>query len=110
MTLYLYALSRTLELSVKTLLWLVPASSALIINKYFFSLDEIVENVRAVSEATDTIMEEERDRQTEAMRTCMQLLDSSVEHYENLILLRDDLRFRTKPQYPPVIELSSSEF
>lgn len=65
--------------------------------------------MRAVSEATDNIMEEERDRQTEAMRACMQLLDSSVEHYENLILLRDDLRYRSKPQYPPVIELSSSE-
>lgn len=69
----------------------------------------MVENVLAVTQATDAVIEEERDRQAEAMRACMKLLDSSVEHYENLILLRDDLRLCKKRQHPPVIELSSSE-
>ncbi|CAH2104473.1 unnamed protein product [Euphydryas editha] len=74
------------------------------------TLDEMVENVFTISQATDTAMEEERDRQAEAVRACVQLLDTSAEHYENLILLRDELRKREKPfQHPPIIELSSSE-
>ncbi|KAM3964757.1 uncharacterized protein ACR2FA_001147 [Aphomia sociella] len=72
-------------------------------------LDDIVEKVLTVSQATDTTVEEERERQADAMRVCVKLLDASTEHYENLVLLRDELRQREpKKQYPPTIEASSS--
>ncbi|XP_037297973.1 uncharacterized protein LOC119190335 [Manduca sexta] len=74
-------------------------------------LDDVVEKVLAVSQATDTTMAGEQKRQTAAMRTCVELLDASTEHYENLALLRDELRQRdiVKKQHPPTIDLSSIE-
>ncbi|XP_050361492.1 uncharacterized protein LOC126780871 [Nymphalis io] len=74
------------------------------------ALDEMVENVLTVRQATDVAMKEERDRQAAAVKACVQLLDTSAEHYENLTLLRDELRKREKTlHHPPIIELSSSE-
>nr|XP_026487683.1 uncharacterized protein LOC113394550 [Vanessa tameamea] len=74
------------------------------------ALDEMVENVLNVRQATEVAMEEEKDRQATAVRACVQLMDTSAEHYENLTLLRDELRKREKTlQHPPVIELSTSE-
>lgn len=63
-----------------------------------------------VSQATDTAMEMEKERQTAALRACVELLDSSATHYENLVLLRDELRLRNfmGKQHPPIIEISSS--
>ncbi|KAJ8726467.1 hypothetical protein PYW07_001165 [Mythimna separata] len=73
-------------------------------------LDDMVEKVLTVSQATDSTMEVEKDRQTNAVRVCVDLLDASAEHYENLVLLRDELRKREKlkKQHPPVIVPSSS--
>ncbi|XP_049870461.1 uncharacterized protein LOC126369897 [Pectinophora gossypiella] len=69
-------------------------------------LDDMVEKVLTVSQATDKTMEVEKDRQAAAVRVCVDLLDASAEHYEHLVLFRDDLR-RRKHQ-PPTIEPSSS--
>ncbi|XP_075991631.1 uncharacterized protein LOC142986883 [Anticarsia gemmatalis] len=71
-------------------------------------LDDMVEKVLAVNQATDETMEVEHGRQTAAVRVCVELLDASVDHYENLVLLRGELRKRekTKKQYPPVVDLS----
>ncbi|KAJ0181961.1 hypothetical protein K1T71_002683 [Dendrolimus kikuchii] len=75
-------------------------------------LDDMVEKVLTVSQATDTTLEVERERQTGAMRACLDLLDASTEHYEHLVLLRDELRKRdtVKHQQPPAIEPSASSF
>ena len=72
-------------------------------------LDDMVEKVLTVSQATDATMEVEKDRQANAVRVCVELLDASAEHYENLVLLRDELRKREKlkNQHPPTIVLSS---
>ncbi|XP_028037328.1 uncharacterized protein LOC114248324 [Bombyx mandarina] len=74
-------------------------------------LDDMVENVLTVSQATDATLEVERGRQAAAVKVCVELLDASTEHYEQLALLRDELQKRNvmKRQYPPAIELSSSE-
>ncbi|CAG9784301.1 unnamed protein product [Diatraea saccharalis] len=74
-------------------------------------LDDMVEKVLTVSKVTDATMEVERDRQTAAMKACVDLLDSTVEHYEHLMLLKDDLRNseRTNKQQPPAIEPSGSD-
>lgn len=71
----------------------------------------MVEKVLTVSQATDVTMEVERHRQAAAMKVCVELLDTSTEHYEHLMLLRDELRKREKPikQLPPVIEPSGSD-
>ncbi|KAJ2953734.1 hypothetical protein O0L34_g1357 [Tuta absoluta] len=69
-------------------------------------LDEMVESVLTVSQATDKLMEIERERQLGTVRACVELLDASSEHYEHLSLLRQELRWRK--QHPPVIEPSSS--
>ncbi|PZC77271.1 uncharacterized protein LOC110376962 [Helicoverpa armigera] len=73
-------------------------------------LDDMVEKVLSVSQATDVTMEVERERQAAAVRVCVELLDASAEHYENLVLLRDELRKREKMkrQFPPAIEPSST--
>ncbi|XP_022820886.1 uncharacterized protein LOC111352561 [Spodoptera litura] len=73
-------------------------------------LDDMVEKVLSVSQATDSTMEVERERQAAAVRVCVDLLDASAEHYENLVLLRDELRKREKlkKQFPPTIESSST--
>ncbi|XP_072937300.1 uncharacterized protein [Epargyreus clarus] len=74
-------------------------------------LDDMVENVLRVSQATDTTMGVERVRQAVAVRACVELLDASAEHYEHLALLRDELRRRDAPrllQHPPAIEPSTS--
>ncbi|XP_052747637.1 uncharacterized protein LOC116413779 [Galleria mellonella] len=72
-------------------------------------LDDMVEKVLTVSQATDTTVEEERGRQAAAMRVCVELLDTSTEHYENLMLLHDELHKREpNKQLPPAIEPSSS--
>lgn len=65
----------------------------------------MVEKVLTVSQATDSTMEVERGRQANAVRVCVELLDASAEHYENLVLLRDELRKREKlkKQHPPTI-------
>ncbi|XP_034826929.1 uncharacterized protein [Maniola hyperantus] len=75
-------------------------------------LDEMVENVLTASKKTDAAMEAEQERQGAEVRACVQLLDASAEHYETLILLKDDLKQWDKSniQRPPVIEPSSSEF
>lgn len=72
----------------------------------------MVENVLTVSQATDATMEVEKERQAAAVKACVELLDASADHYEHLVLLRDELRRREKMkmQQPPAIELSSSEF
>ncbi|XP_023942098.2 uncharacterized protein LOC112048685 [Bicyclus anynana] len=74
-------------------------------------VDEMLESVLTVSKATDAALDVERERQDAEIRACVQLLDASAEHYETLILLKDDLRQREKPniQHPPVIEPSTSE-
>lgn len=71
----------------------------------------MVERVLTVSQATDSTMEIERERQALAMKACMKLLDASTEHYEDLVLLSNELRKRdvAKQQKPPTIELSTSE-
>lgn len=71
----------------------------------------MVENVLTVSQATDATLEVERGRQAAAVKVCVELLDASTEHYEQLALLRDELQKRNvmKRQHPPAIELSSSE-
>ncbi|KAI5632250.1 hypothetical protein NE865_15057 [Phthorimaea operculella] len=69
-------------------------------------LDEMVESVLTVSQATDKLMEIERERQTGTVRACLELLDASNDHYEHLSLLRQELRQRK--QHPPVIEPSGS--
>lgn len=71
----------------------------------------MVEKVLTVSQATESTMNEEHNRQAAAVKVCVELLDTSAEHYENLVLLRDELRKREnmKKQHAPVIELSSSE-
>ncbi|VVD01696.1 unnamed protein product, partial [Leptidea sinapis] len=50
-------------------------------------------------------------RQAAAVGVCIKLLDASTEHYENLILLRNEFRRRDKGvlQHPPLVELSPSE-
>ncbi|XP_045761981.1 uncharacterized protein LOC123865155 [Maniola jurtina] len=75
-------------------------------------LDEMVENVLTVSKATDAAMDVEHERQGAEVRACIQLLDASADHYETLILLKDDLKQWDKSsiQHPPVIEPSSFEF
>lgn len=72
----------------------------------------MVENVLTVSQATDATMEVEKVRQAAAVKACVELLDASSDHYEHLVLLRDQLRQREmiKKQHPPAIELSVSEF
>ncbi|KAL0849346.1 hypothetical protein ABMA28_013661 [Loxostege sticticalis] len=74
-------------------------------------LDDMVEKVLTVSQATDATMEVERTRQAAAMRACAELLDTSAAHYEHLMLLREELRARDKPrkQMPPSIEPSGSD-
>ncbi|XP_013201264.1 uncharacterized protein LOC106143675 [Amyelois transitella] len=73
------------------------------------NLDDMVEKVLTVSQATDTVMLEEKNRQAAALRLCVELLDVSAEHYEHLVLLRDELARKDKPnQQPPVIEPSGS--
>ncbi|XP_053600528.1 uncharacterized protein LOC128669621 [Plodia interpunctella] len=72
------------------------------------NLDDMVEKVLTVSQATDTAMLEEKNRQAAALRLCVELLDVSAEHYEHLVLLRDELSRKDKPQRPPVIEPSGS--
>ncbi|CAB3230862.1 unnamed protein product [Arctia plantaginis] len=73
-------------------------------------LDAMVDKVLMLSQAADATMEVEQSRQAAAVRVCLQLLDASTEHYENLVVLRDELRKRDKLNFqaPPVIELSSS--
>ncbi|XP_038212365.1 uncharacterized protein LOC119832683 [Zerene cesonia] len=74
------------------------------------TLNEMVDTVLTVTRATETTLDEERDKQAEAVKVCVELLDVSTEHYENLILLRDDLRKRDKArQRPPAIEPSTSD-
>lgn len=68
----------------------------------------MVESVLTVSQATDKTMEVERERQAAAVRVCVELLDASADHYENLILLRDELCQRSKKNQPPAIEPSGS--
>lgn len=68
----------------------------------------MVESVLTVSQATDKTMEVERERQAAAVRVCVELLDASAEHYEHLVLLRDELRQRSKKHLPPAIEPSGS--
>lgn len=70
----------------------------------------MVDKVLMLSQAADATMEVEQSRQAAAVRVCLQLLDASTEHYENLVVLRDELRKRDKLNFqaPPVIELSSS--
>lgn len=72
----------------------------------------MVEDVLTVSQATDAVMDVEKERQSEAAKACVKLLDTSSDHYENLVLLREELRMRdrAKRQYPPAIELSSFDF
>ncbi|XP_045490832.1 uncharacterized protein LOC123690769 [Colias croceus] len=73
-------------------------------------LNEMVETVLTVTRATETTLDGERDKQAEAVKVCVELLDVSTEHYENLILLRDDLRKRDKvKQRPPACEPSTSD-
>ncbi|RVE54161.1 hypothetical protein evm_001284 [Chilo suppressalis] len=74
-------------------------------------LDDMVEKVLTVSQVTDATMEVEKERQAAAMRVCVDLLDTSAEHYEHLMLLRDELRKRERPkkQLPPAIEPSALE-
>lgn len=67
----------------------------------------MVENVLMVNQVTDKTMDMERERQTAAVRVCVDLLDASGEHYENLLLLQDDLRRRK--QRPPSIEPSGCD-
>ncbi|KAL4712793.1 hypothetical protein ACJJTC_011863 [Scirpophaga incertulas] len=73
-------------------------------------LDDIVDRVLKVSEMTDATLEGEAERQTDAMKMCVELLDTSTEHYEQLMLVQDDLRRRETPmcQLPPAIEPSGS--
>ncbi|CAK1550040.1 unnamed protein product [Leptosia nina] len=73
-------------------------------------LQEMVDSVLYVARATETTMDEERLKQVAAVRVCVELLDASTEHYENLILLRDEFRRRDqfKIQHPPFIEPSTS--
>lgn len=69
----------------------------------------MVETVLTVARATETTLDDERDKQVAAVRVCAELLDASTDHYENLILLKDELRKREKTkQYPPLIEPSTS--
>lgn len=68
----------------------------------------MVESVLSVSQTTDKSMEVEHERQNETARVCGDLLDVSNEHYENLVLLRDELRRRIV-HMPPVIELSATD-
>ncbi|CAH0603034.1 unnamed protein product [Chrysodeixis includens] len=72
-------------------------------------LDDMVEKVLTVSQVTESTMNVERERQSAAVKVCVALLDASAEHYENLVLLRDELRKweKQKQQYPPAIEPSS---
>ncbi|XP_026327460.1 uncharacterized protein LOC113235775 [Hyposmocoma kahamanoa] len=70
-------------------------------------LDDLVESVLMVNQATDKTMDVERERQTAAVRVCVDLLDASGEHYENLLLLQGDLRHRK--QRPPSIQPSGSD-
>lgn len=71
----------------------------------------MVENVLTVSQATEASLEVEKGRQAAAVKACVELLDASADHYEHLVLLRDELRKREnmKNQRPPAIELSPSE-
>lgn len=65
----------------------------------------------AASEATELTLQNESGRQAAALRNCVKLLDASAEHYENLVLLRDDLKRREKPRinFPPAIEESFND-
>lgn len=71
----------------------------------------MVESVLTVSQVTDATMATERERQSAAVKACVDLLDASTDHYENLVLLRDELRKRDKMKKhrPPAIELTPSE-
>ncbi|KOB79358.1 Uncharacterized protein OBRU01_00538 [Operophtera brumata] len=75
-------------------------------------LDDMVENVLTVSQGTEVTLAVEKGRQAAAIKTCVELLDASTDHYEHLVLLSNELRQREvmKNQHPPVIELSTSEF
>ncbi|XP_013133588.1 PREDICTED: uncharacterized protein LOC106099566 [Papilio polytes] len=73
-------------------------------------LDAMTEEVFAVRQATIRTMEAENDRQAATIRACAELLDASSDHYENLVLLYDELRQRDRRRdHPPIIELESSE-
>ncbi|XP_047987930.1 uncharacterized protein LOC125227617 [Leguminivora glycinivorella] len=69
-------------------------------------LDEMVERVMLVSQAADKTVEEESFKQAGAMRACVQLLDTSAEQYEQLVLLRQELGQRGRKQGPPGIDSS----
>ncbi|CAF4757340.1 unnamed protein product [Pieris macdunnoughi] len=72
-------------------------------------LQEMVNAVMTVTRETDTTMDEERVKQAAAVKACVQLLDVSTDHYENLVLLKDEIRKREKSkQHPPFIEPSTS--
>ncbi|KPI98684.1 hypothetical protein RR46_04657 [Papilio xuthus] len=72
-------------------------------------LDAMTEEVFAVRQATIRTMEAENDRQAATIRACAELLDASSDHYENLVLLYDELRQRDRRRdHPPIIELESN--
>ncbi|CAG9566751.1 unnamed protein product [Danaus chrysippus] len=102
------------------LTWLQLNASMIFVIVIFFcfyleirkrELDEMVDGVLSVSQATEAALDMECERQTAAIRVCVKLLDASTEHYENLMLLRDDLRKREKTvlQRPPEILPSTSD-
>ncbi|CAG4998501.1 unnamed protein product [Parnassius apollo] len=66
-------------------------------------LDDMVEEVLAVRHATLTTVGKENERQEATMKACVELLDASADHYENLVLLHDELRKhdKTRLQHPP---------
>lgn len=69
----------------------------------------MVQTVLTITRETETTMDEERVKQMAAVKACVELLGDSTDHYENLVLLKDEIRKREKSkQHPPFIEPSTS--
>ncbi|GBP91797.1 hypothetical protein EVAR_57259_1 [Eumeta japonica] len=64
-------------------------------------LDDMVETALAACEMSDRSTQEEKERLSSAAHACLDLLDSAVDHYEHVEVLRDELRRRRERPRPP---------